>query len=279
MENKIPSPYIVPFDFTPVSDAAVQQALNISRTTGAPIQLLHVVELRNESDQAQKKLDAAVAKLNLTDADPQVEGKVIAGSIYEDISKIADYTESQLIVMGTHGAHGFQRIFGSRAIKVITSSSVPFVVVQKGTQPRPYKRIVVPVDLTKESISVMRFAKNIAKEFGATVHVVGAHQGDAWFEKKVRANIKLVDNYLQKEGVSSVVKMLDGNHAYEKEVMNYAELVDADLIALGYFSESILPQFDSFAQSLITNERQTPVLIINAEEIGRISSQYTFIGV
>jgi hypothetical protein len=42
------------------------------------------------------------------------------------------------------------------------------------------------------------------------------------------------------------------------------------MIALAYHSESLLPQFDSFAQSLITNEEKLPVMIIAAKPAGNL---------
>jgi hypothetical protein len=60
---------------------------------------------------------------------------VRVGSVYEDIGDAAAEIDADLIIMGTHGMRGMQFITGSRALRVITSSSVPFVVVQE----RPIK--------------------------------------------------------------------------------------------------------------------------------------------
>ena len=38
-----------------------------------------------------------------------------------------------------------------------------------------------------------------------------------------------------------------------------------DLISIAYHSESLLPQFDTFAQSLITNEQQLPCMVLNSK--------------
>ena len=50
--------------------------------------------------------------------------------------------------MGTHGASRWQKITGSNALKVITNSPVPFIIVQeKLIQDSGYDHIVVPLDL------------------------------------------------------------------------------------------------------------------------------------
>ena len=54
--------------------------------------------------------------------------------------------------MGTHGASRWQQIIGSRALKVITSSPVPFILVQeKLMNDTGYDHIVVPLDLNFET--------------------------------------------------------------------------------------------------------------------------------
>ena len=47
--------------------------------------------------------------------------------------------------------------------------------------------------------------------------------------------------------------------------MKYANEKNIDLISIAYHSESLLPQFDTFAQSLITNEQQLPCMVLNSK--------------
>ena len=58
---------------------------------------------------------------------------VCVGTIFEEIGKTASKQAAQLIIMGTHGATGLQKLFGSNAMKVITSSNTPFLIVQKNS--------------------------------------------------------------------------------------------------------------------------------------------------
>ena len=77
---------------------------------------------------------------------------VRVGNIFEDIGDFAAEHHAQLIFMGTHGAHGWQHVTGSHALKVVTHSSVPFVIVQeKEVKDTGYDDIVVPLDFNKET--------------------------------------------------------------------------------------------------------------------------------
>jgi nucleotide-binding universal stress UspA family protein len=238
------------------------------------------VKKEKEITDSKTRLDAMISDLKLDADAPKVDSKVVVGNIIQDIGKIAGYDDATLIVMGTHGAKGLQRLLGSNAIRVITNSGTPFLVVQdKMPSNSKIDRIVMPIDLAKESIQILKFAVDLAKQFGAEIHVVGSHQSDEWLINKVRNNITNVRNYLKKHNISFSVKSLEGKKSYQEEVIQYAQEVGADLMDVAYYSESILPQFDTFAQSLITNELKMPVLIVDANEIGQASGQYSFLSV
>ncbi|MCL1979447.1 MAG: universal stress protein [Proteobacteria bacterium] len=60
----------------------------------------------------------------------QVIGKVLSGNIAEEILKYADRKKAELIVMGTHGYKGVERImFGSVAEKVVKSACCPVMTI------------------------------------------------------------------------------------------------------------------------------------------------------
>ena len=57
-----------------------------------------------------------------------------------------------LVLMGTHGMKGMQKLTGSWALKVIVKSKVPFIVVQDApADEERYHNIVFPVDFKKEN--------------------------------------------------------------------------------------------------------------------------------
>ena len=60
-----------------------------------------------------------------------VEGKVVTGYPAEEILGIAEDEKCDMVVMGTHGRKGIDRIlFGSVAEKVVKSSTVPVLTVR-----------------------------------------------------------------------------------------------------------------------------------------------------
>jgi len=60
----------------------------------------------------------------------QVEGKVLVGDVGEEILRYCDELDANLIVMGTHGYKGLERIlFGSVADQVVKNSCCPVLTI------------------------------------------------------------------------------------------------------------------------------------------------------
>lgn len=263
--------YLIPYDFTPIARTAFDHALSIRKSIDGEIELLHIISDEDERVVAEDRFAELMSSLSKEDQS-KVKTKVAKGDIYTDIAKEAEEKNYDMLVMGTHGSKGLQKLFGSRAIKVITSSHTPFIVTQAKEPSSSIDLIVMPVDLSKESVQIVRFAGDIAKRFDAAIHVVCKPEKDEYLRHALNNNITNAKTYLEKHRVKYEVHMLEGKHSLEEEVIQYGEKHGADLFAVAHFSESILPQFDLFSQHMITNRLEVPVLILNATETGDISN-------
>lgn len=256
--------YLIPFDFTPVSESAVRIGLDLANVNKGSILLLHVVKNQHERLEAKLKFKEYLASMPEAEREITV-AKAIIGDIYEDIAKAGDLLDASLIVMGTHGARGFQKVFGSHAVKMISYSDQPFLITQGKKSVDKMKTIVMPFSFEKKSIQIATFASSIAKKFKATIHLVGYHDNDELLDKGTKTNQKIVKNFLADKGVSYEIVTLDKGASFEKELMAYAAKIDADLMAAGYYKDGIITNPNSFIQSMIENELNIPLLTINAE--------------
>ena len=121
--------FVVAHDFSPVADNALEHALTTAKFLNAKVLVLHVVAKQKDIAAAEATLIKIISGIK---TDVRVEPKVRVGNIFEDISEFAAEHHTELIFMGTHGTKGWQHITGSNALKVVTSSSVPFIIVQNG---------------------------------------------------------------------------------------------------------------------------------------------------
>ncbi len=269
--------FLVPYDFTEITRIALDHALAIAPAFDAEVLLYHVIDDESERAEAEQKFKDLLKVLNGDNTD--VQSKVQLGKIFKDISREAEEGDAHLLIMGTHGAHGLQKIFGSHAIKVIKSASTPFMITQNKGPAESIKQIMMPVNLTRESVQIVKYAAELAQKFEARIHMLCQPETDEFLERQLKNNIARARKYLTKEGVASEVDMLPGKKSLSQEVIEYGHAHQADLFAVVHYSESLIPQFDTFSQDMITNEYGIPVLIMNGNEMKGIKLKYSFISI
>ena len=120
---------IVPYDFTEKADCAVKHAAVVARNMKAEVVLLHIVKKESQNAEAAQSLDGVVAQV-AQDENISCRYIVREGSIFTTINEVVDEEGSSLVVMGTHGMKGMQKITGSWALKVIVGRHVTYLIVQ-----------------------------------------------------------------------------------------------------------------------------------------------------
>jgi len=255
--------YIVPYDFTPVSEKALEYALFLGKHVHTEILLLHLAPDKTKGMAMKKELENLQATIT-PPVGVDISALTRVGNIFTDIGKIAKEKKAQLIIMGTHGKRGLQSITGSHALKVVTSAECPFLVVQKDTKIADIKNVIVPIDLTKESMQIVNTAGDMAHMLKAKVHVLCEKQTDQILNQRINNRISIVeDQYKERGNEGDVFFVMKGN--YGKRIMEHVKKNEGGMIAIAYHSESLLPQFDSFAQNLMTNKLALPFLIVNSK--------------
>lgn len=137
---------LVAMDFSPPAQQALAWARMLSRTTGAEIALLHVVELTPEvfatlpeeilapavGDRIREHLlDQAYRRLEAT-ARPEERVEVRMGAAGYRILEAISELRADLVCMGTHGRSGLAHLLlGSVAEQVVRRSPVPVLTVRE----------------------------------------------------------------------------------------------------------------------------------------------------
>jgi nucleotide-binding universal stress UspA family protein len=250
---------LVPTDFSAVAECATNHAIKIATTLKGEIALLHVISKEKELDFAKERLqriaDEIMGKHNIK-ATPIAR----IGNIFEDIGEVAAEISAKLIIMGTHGMKGLQFITGSHALKVITSSQVPFIVVQEKPIKHGYSDIVLPMDLSKDTKQKLALTVMMAKNFKSTVHVIIPSEDDEFLLNTINRNLSFTKKNLEENGITYTVKTAEGGN-FTKQIIKYAVSIDADLIAI------MNEEAGSDEQAIIANEPQIPVLCMNPTRV------------
>ncbi|MBK9761486.1 MAG: universal stress protein [Flavobacteriales bacterium] len=263
---------IVPTDFTKVADCALNHASTMALSMGAEIHLLHIVANKEDVDEARTKLAIVVERAKGAGVKAPLFPLVRVGSVYEDIGTAANEIGAGLIIMGTHGMRGMQFITGSRALRVITNSTVPFIIVQeRNIKESGYRDIVVPLDLHKESRQKLTLVADMAKYFKFKVHLVVPKESDEFLHNQLLNHLRFADGYLRERGIEHEAHILEeDNDDLVKGVIRYAVKVDADLITIvNMLQNSIFGVLGvPNEQEIITNEAMIPVMCMNPLSTG-----------
>lgn len=264
--NKI----LVPTDFTEVAHTAMIHAADLAKSINADIFLLNIVDDKDKLNAANDKIKDEIEYLARYNKDILVEGIVRVGNIFEDIGDVAAEKKVKLIIMGTHGASGWQKLTGSYALKVITNSEVPFIVTQKGTKKEGgYDKILVPLDLHNETKQKLEIVADMARYFNSEVHIVTPKETDEFLKNKLNGNIAYAKKYLGEKKVKCATHIADKSGDFVDQLLDLAGEIDADLITIMNMQRgSLMGMLGArYEQQIITNEDQRPVLCVNPKQV------------
>jgi nucleotide-binding universal stress UspA family protein len=148
----------------------------------------------------------------------------------------AQRSDTRLIALASHGLSGFDRLrFGSVTETVLSESDVPVLVAGTevpGDVPDKITNILVPVDLSDESLPALRFAAQLASLTRASLTVLHVAAND-----RAESDDKLVDwcNEWLPEDITStcnVGKMVRRGEVTEA-ILDATDKEPVDLLVLG----------------------------------------------
>ena len=265
---------LVPTDFSDVAHSAIQHAVKFSSIINAELILLHVVESREGIESAKEKLskDEIIGKSYSSSC--TINSYVRIGNIFEDIGDFAAEFGVSLIFMGTHKYSRWQKIVGSRAIRVITSSPVPFILVQeKLMDSKGYDNIVVPLDINIETKQKLELVVKIAHYFNSEVHLITNDSTDSFIKTKLKANQIWATKYLDSNKIKNSSHLVPKGKTLSEGIFLLSYNVKADLIAImNLQDDSILGLLEnSFQDEIIGNDYKIPVLCVNPHVVTKAS--------
>lgn len=256
---------LVPTDFTKEAHTAINHAVELADTINGEVILLHVVESKDDVEPAKAKLAKEQKLAHEMEGSVPVKTMIRIGNIFDDIGDAAAEINASMIIMGTHGASGWQKVAGSHALKVVTNSSVPFVIVQNDLMHAGgYDKIMIPLDLHNETKQKLEIVADMAKYFDSEVHIFTPKETDEFLSNKLNGNIAWAKKYLAEKGIKSATHVSEKGN-FVKNMIAAAKDLEIDLISIMNLQKnSLMGMFgSSYEQSIITNEAQIPVLCVN----------------
>jgi nucleotide-binding universal stress UspA family protein len=292
---------LCPTDFSVFSDRALRHATALARRFEARLTVLHVVPQWKpyavtpaylpEPLLANPVLCEQVHRDVLATAAPSIEAGVPVETVvreaepWREILQVADEKSADLIVMGTHGRGGFERLLmGSVAGKVSDRASCPVLTVchEEGRTweaPGLVRTILCATDLSPASAPTVRYALSLAAEFQAKLVLLHVLDGLASLDSPAYAHLPVAAAVLsQHEAVArqqmhdavspdarawcAVVERIVPGRPYE-EILRVAAEVEADMIVVGAHRSSLVARtvLGSTSQSVV-RAASCPVLTV-----------------
>jgi nucleotide-binding universal stress UspA family protein len=304
---------LCPIDFSDFSRHAFDRAVAIARSHRAAVTALHVVPIQLATPALPYIEPQSLGPFEISEADrerivgelrrflavdPSLEVQVAfeateAPDIHQEILVHAERLPADLIVMGTHGRSGFERLMlGSVTEKVLRKSRAPVLTVPSALPDvvpagrGPFQRILCGVDFSQCSMAALRYASSLAEESRArlaAIHVIelappaydplvgppidlpGYRQACETASRERLRNV--IPMTLRKsKGIEAGIEEMVVCGKPHHEILRIAEEWQSDLIVLGVHGRNVVDRmlFGSTVEPVV-RRAHCPVLTVRAE--------------
>lgn len=274
---------LVAIDFLDCSLNALAHAVSIAEKAKADLEMVWVNKPDNTKDifnidpeaivpEAEKRFKDLIKKYNPEIGKGKITYSMREGKVYKEIVQAAFDYKADLVVVGTHGASGFEEFWiGSNANKIVSSIDRPIITIRGGIDiQRPLSKIVLPLDSTVETRQKLPFTSELAKICHAEIFVLSVYTTKVTDVRyRVDTYTDQVIEYLEEEGVKYTRDAIEAENL-TKSTIGYAERVDANLISIMTEQERTTSNLwlGPYAQQMV-NHSPFPVLSIHPKELIR----------
>jgi nucleotide-binding universal stress UspA family protein len=213
---------LCPVDFSESSRRALEWSSRFSKSVGAALSVLHVVDTEllsignlvavpNAFDELRKRAGEAVAELKRAVDLNHATVEIVPGIPEDVLVDTANRGAVDLVVMGTHGLSGFQKfLLGSVTEKVLHRVKVPLLTISPNVEGshrelRDPRAILMAIDFGPETQAVVRHGTWLAEHYRAkliALHVVRVPYvvlNESSFEPVTRLEVeRLTDSLVSK---------------------------------------------------------------------------------
>jgi nucleotide-binding universal stress UspA family protein len=266
---------LIPLDGSKQSESILAYGEELLSRTDANVTLASVLRHGTAKEEriARAKLQPVAERLR--EKGVCVETVLLEGDPASEIVGQAREGAYDLIAMSTRGKSGLRRLMlGSVTEEVLRLATTPVLVAHpapEGASEPELRKIVVPLDGSHRSASILPFVSELARAHGtklAFVTVVSPTKKEDLPVEVVSKNLFNDQKRLKEQGLEVEIAVLYGDPAME--VLKFAENNKADLIALSTHGRTGLDRlrYGSVAEAILRKSR-LPMLVIRTAAIVR----------
>ena len=275
---------LVPTDFSEICQNAINHGVELAEYLNYKLVIIHVINRETKSQLKKADLDvSAIAdKLNDIANDIREKSRISVetitreGSIFNEIHEAASGMGTKIMVLGTHGKKGLQYLVGSHALKVVTKSPVPTIVVQDKSFDKGYKKIVFPINSFTEARQQVQWAMHIAKTFGSVINIFREPHTDPILAGKLNVVTGQIKEAFDKNNITYSIEDAEKSGNFAGKMIEYATAEKADMIMIMTDADIFSPNFNAGAwdEKMMFNKAKIPVMCINPVMTGKVYYEY-----
>lgn len=237
-----------------------EQAIDLAKRTHVQLLLLGITDGRVDNDEERLAQLVNSTKARLEAEAIPVSGKTIH---YEDLLDAAEEYKPLYIITTINST----RSIAKNVTRVLRESKYPVFVIHTGEAVVSYKKIVLPIDLTRESREKVSKGVELARLFDAEIHILSIlTSSDVGAEGKLLAYSTQVVKFIEEHGVKAHLLSVTSNDI-AKTVLNYVNEIQADLVLLTAKSEpGFVELFTGTSTERIVSEAAVSVLTVRPRE-------------
>ncbi|GAA4313852.1 universal stress protein [Pontixanthobacter gangjinensis] len=267
---------LVPTDFSDQAEKALKVAAQLAKKFDGEIYLLHMLELPlqliDPVGGGSQNIPEAIFFMKLAHQrfakimkepylkDIKVHEVVEFHRAFDGIMEIGKEKNCDLIVMGSHGASGFQEMFiGSNTEKVVRHSEIPVLVIKNEIPDFKIQNFIFATDANPKHKELLAKARNFAKTMGAKLHLLFVNTPNDFLTSK-EAQQRL-EKYMGNTDHKDLEVHIYNDVSVEQGILNFAKKLDAGLIGIGTHGRKGLAHFfnGSISEDLV-NHSNRPVV-------------------
>ncbi len=222
-----------PVDFSDLSGLALRYAAMLARCSGAQLTVAYanpfspppyftatkLEEMKRQHRESFEDAQAALERFVLEQLGRAADARVLETLPVDAIRTLAGETAADLIVMGTHGRTGVNRLMlGSVAERVLRESDVPVLTVRAtaANAAEPPRNILCPVNDTPAAREAILAAALVAGCFGGNVIALHVREGRpereigdlcAWVPEQARTHCRVIEETRDGDAATEIVSL------------------------------------------------------------------------
>jgi nucleotide-binding universal stress UspA family protein len=272
--------FLIPIDFRPESEIALEYAASVAAKVDATLHLVYILEEESpllklvlKDDQrdmikrgAADKLDD-VAGIVLAGKKIPFTTKIMQGKVYRMIIEASREIKADFIFMGrTDSSDMMKNLAGTNTMHIIKGADVPVITLRKKPDYFGCSHIILPLDLTKQTLKQASNAVAIARMLDARITVLSILREDSKSKEiKIISKLDEIRTKMNSLDIECDVKLIKNTVDAPHRILNDGvRELDGDLVMIMTQQELHMTEYfiGSVAQDII-NLSDFPVLSIN----------------